>query len=264
MMLLVLIAVAAASATRAAAMEQHCLDPVDCPFYPVHSCFATERGLICQNRNMGGFELNPNPVETFVYSPYRTEDDTGEPCITIPLSDELYSYVDYRGPEVIDQGDLDLIGNCSRLSYCDPKTRTCQPKRNVGSSCRHNMECFFGMDVLPGHCANHSVCAVREDLPPYYGAGLHQWKLGDQWKSAALAVIATGAVVVFLVVGRQQVGRLFKALRHLIQQWRQQPPTVPGLNWVYKRFNTSNRDDGAYYPLQQTTIVDEQPPAYRE
>lgn len=51
MMLLVLIAVAAASATRAAAMEQHCLDPVDCPFYPVHSCFATERGLICQNRS---------------------------------------------------------------------------------------------------------------------------------------------------------------------------------------------------------------------
>ncbi|KAI8146433.1 hypothetical protein BJV82DRAFT_598510 [Fennellomyces sp. T-0311] len=32
-------------------MEQHCRDPADCPLFPVHSCFATERGLVCRNQS---------------------------------------------------------------------------------------------------------------------------------------------------------------------------------------------------------------------
>jgi hypothetical protein len=30
--------------------ERHCINPTDCPFYPIHSCYATEKGMICQNR----------------------------------------------------------------------------------------------------------------------------------------------------------------------------------------------------------------------
>lgn len=315
-------------------MEQHCREPGDCPFYPLHSCFATERGLICQNRSMfvevqlitatkrwkrnelvgtnaistnfqdlGGFEMNPNPIETFVYSPYSNVDDTGQPCFTIPLSDELYSYVDYRGPDVIDQGDLALIGNCSRLSYCDVKTRTCQPKRNVGSPCKHNMECYYGPDILPGHCANHSVCAVRQDVPPYYGAAYHSWTLGNQWQAAVLALIATAAIAFCLVVGRQQAYTLAGGVRRLVEKWRnpqqyqqqylqqqqqqshesfahrfdsQEDPTteqqrrwwkqMPGLGWVYKRLNRNNSSsatDEAYYPLTARDRL-EDPPEYRE
>ncbi|ORY96308.1 hypothetical protein BCR43DRAFT_414769, partial [Syncephalastrum racemosum] len=70
------------------------------------------------------------------------------------------------------------------------------------------MECFFGLDVLPGHCTNQT-CAVRDDLPPYYyGAALHQWTLGDQWRSAVFAVLITGAIALCLVLGRQQVTNL--------------------------------------------------------
>ncbi|KAI9311565.1 hypothetical protein BX666DRAFT_1811708, partial [Dichotomocladium elegans] len=85
------------------------------------------------------------------------------------------------------------------------------------------MECYFGTDVLPGHCQNHTVCAVRDDLPPYYGAALHEWTLGDQWQSAALGVVATGAIVIFLVIGRQQLGYLMMTIRRLVDKWRQQP-----------------------------------------
>lgn len=243
--------------------------------------------------------MNPNPVETFTYSPPITQDDTNMPCITIPLSDELYSYVDFRGPEVIEQGDLALIGNCSRFSYCDKKTRTCQPKRNVGSPCHHNMECFFGLDALPGHCANHSVCAVRNDLPPYYEATLHQWTLGDQWRSAVVAVLATGAVAICLVIGRQQAAALVRNVHYWIGQWKNRSSTrttttaidgtasiamaaapfdddlhvrrqqqqwwkqMPGLKWVYKRLHRGTSDAEAYYPLTDQERT-EPPPAYQE
>lgn len=238
--------------------------------------------------------MNPNPIETFVYSPYSNADDTGQPCFTIPLSDELYSYVDYRGPDVIEQGDLALIGNCSRLSYCDVETHTCQPKRNVGSPCKHNMECYYGPEILPGHCANSS-CAVRQDLPPYYGAAYHSWTLGNQWQAAVLALIATAVIAFCLVVGRQQAYTLAGGVRRLVEKWRNPqhvyyhesfyppPPAapedghprqgssqrqwwkqMPGLHWVYKRFNrngnNSSTSDEACYPL----TAREDPPEYRE
>lgn len=33
------------------AYEQRCIDPANCQFYPVHSCYATEEGLICKSRS---------------------------------------------------------------------------------------------------------------------------------------------------------------------------------------------------------------------
>lgn len=33
------------------AYEQHCIDPANCQFYPVHGCYATDLGLVCKNRS---------------------------------------------------------------------------------------------------------------------------------------------------------------------------------------------------------------------
>lgn len=33
------------------AYEQHCIDPANCQFYPIHSCYATDIGLVCRNRS---------------------------------------------------------------------------------------------------------------------------------------------------------------------------------------------------------------------
>ncbi|KAI9495668.1 hypothetical protein BDB00DRAFT_812909 [Zychaea mexicana] len=220
-----------------------------------------------KHTDLGGFEMNPTIVDTVAYLPHRDDDDDiNEPCITIPLSDELYSYTEFRGPDVISQGDLELIGNCSRNAYCDKATQTCQPKRTVGEPCENNMECFYGLDI-PGHCVNNSICAARDDLPPYYGAALHQWTLGDQWQSAVWAVVATGAIVIFLVVGRQQLGPLVHSVHRLYENWKQPSPQQQerwwNLGWVYKRFNRNARsNDEAYYPLTDRSA--EEPPAYRE
>lgn len=36
---------------KAAAYEQHCVDPANCQFYPIHGCYASEGGLVCKNRS---------------------------------------------------------------------------------------------------------------------------------------------------------------------------------------------------------------------
>ncbi|KAI8146432.1 hypothetical protein BJV82DRAFT_484167, partial [Fennellomyces sp. T-0311] len=82
------------------------------------------------------------------------------------------------------------------------------------------MQCFYGLDI-PGHCVNNTICQAREDLPPYYGAALHQWTVGEQWQSAVWAVVATGAIVVFLVLGRQQLGPLVHSVHRLYEKWKQ-------------------------------------------
>lgn len=32
------------------AYVQNCIDPTSCQFFPLHSCFATEEGLVCKSR----------------------------------------------------------------------------------------------------------------------------------------------------------------------------------------------------------------------
>lgn len=43
--------------TVSIAGEQHCIDPANCQFYPVHSCYATDDGLVCKNRSRYDFEI---------------------------------------------------------------------------------------------------------------------------------------------------------------------------------------------------------------
>ncbi|KAI7869438.1 hypothetical protein BDF14DRAFT_1780986 [Spinellus fusiger] len=289
--MMILILIMALGAIASVSSQVHCRDPSNCPYYPVHSCFATELGLVCGSRSDVGYEMSNNIVETFSYTQPTTINDTGLPCTTIPLSDELYSYVDYRGPTVIEEDDLHLIGNCSRMSYCDKKKKTCQPKRPVGSRCHHNMQCYFGTEGFPGYCKNHSVCSIREGLPAYYYRSSHQWTLGKQWQSATVAVLATGTLAFCLLYGRQQATHVATRLRWFYEKvytgttageqardsgsipvfqeesgwqryhgrwWKQ----VPGLKWVYQRFKRESLNEEVYVPLTHQERVEE-PPPYR-
>ncbi|KAG0165501.1 hypothetical protein DFQ28_009931 [Apophysomyces sp. BC1034] len=253
--------------------EQHCLAPTDCHMYPLQTCYATNRGLICDNQNKAGFKIDLK-VQTFLFTPDINEDDTGMPCQTIPLSDELYTYVDYLGPEVIEQDDLYLIGNCSIMSYCDKETRTCQPKNNIGSPCTRNMQCYFG-DGFPGHCANHTTCTYRKDLAPYYYVpSLHQWSVGDQWRSAVWALLATGSVAICVIFGRQQATIVASGVRGFLEKWQNRPDQEQQqryhdsnnrarwwkLGWIRRNRQV---DDEAYMQLT-TRERTEDPPAYRE
>lgn len=261
---------------KTTAYVQHCIDPTNCQFFPLHSCFATDDGLVCRSRDKPGFEMSVNPAFTLLYThSYQQPNDTGLPCFSIPITDELINYVDYRGPEVISVDDLPLIGNCSQLSYCDLKTKTCQPKRGLGSYCRQNMHCIFGEDGIPGHC-NHSVCATRTDLPAYYYDSARQWKMGDEWPAAALALVVSGAVVLLLLVGRYLIPIIWKKIKAGLEQWQNKSESqcvvdeqswneqhkwwkqVPGIHWVYNRLKRSNTE---YYQLDSRT--QEEPPPYR-
>lgn len=181
-----------------------------------------------------GYEVSMNRIETFNYRPPILHNDSGEPCSTIPRSTELDSYVVFRGPQVLETADLDLIGNCSRLSYCDKSTGTCLPKRNVGSSCHNNMECAVGMEYFPGHCnKNTSICGLRQDIPSfYYGTALRPWTMGKHWKEAVAAVAVTGGIAICFLVGRHQAGKLVSGVSGLIEKWQ-------------------NRDDHRDYMQQQ-------------
>ncbi|KAI9474261.1 MAG: hypothetical protein EXX96DRAFT_581303 [Benjaminiella poitrasii] len=240
--------------------------------------------------------MSIDPLYTFTYTPFSIKNDTGLPCHTIPITDELINYVDFRGPQVIDVDDLELIGNCSSTSYCDKTTKTCQPKLPLGSPCNHNMQCYFGIDRIPGHCSNNT-CSIREDIPQYY-YNTPRWTMGDQWQAAIVAVLATGGIAIGLLIGRAQLKKLLSSLKILIEKWQNPDSTttihrpqedtipfvaneqvwnehhdqrwwkqVPGVNWVYsklKRGGNGNEQD--YYQLdnrdQETAVVDE-PPPYR-
>ncbi|KAI8338971.1 hypothetical protein BC941DRAFT_469154 [Chlamydoabsidia padenii] len=195
--------------------------------YPLHSCFATTDGLVCKNtREFSGFEVSMNLIETFNYKPsIPPQTDIGLSCHSIPYSTDLIAYVDYRGAQVLETGDLDLIGNCSQQSYCDKTTHTCQPKRGMGSACQYNMECAIGKEYLPGHCNdnnnNSKVCGLRQDIPSfYYGAALRgEWKIGKHWKEAAAAVMVTGMMAACFLVGRHQASKLVSGVSGLIEKW---------------------------------------------
>lgn len=232
--------------------------------------------------------MSMDPAYTLLYSHIYLQNDTGLPCFSIPITDELINYVDYRGPDVIDVEDLPLIGNCSRLSFCDKKTKTCQPKRPVGSHCRHNMQCIVGDGGIPGHCSNKSICEVRHDLPAYYYDSTHQWKMGEEWPAATIALVVSGMIVLCIVVGRYVVPNLLKRIKTALEKWQNKSSStetlmassidseetwnenhkrwwkqVPGMKWVYSRLNrSSNGDSTHYYQLDNRTH--EEPPPYRE
>ncbi|CEP18017.1 hypothetical protein [Parasitella parasitica] len=236
---------------------------------------------------LGGFEVSIDPLYTIFYSPFNIKNDTGLPCFTVPITDELINYVDFRGPKVMDVYDLELIGNCSSMSYCDKRTKTCQPKRPLDSPCQYNMQCYFGIDGIPGFCANNT-CSIRQDIPQYY-YNTPRWTMGDQWQSAVIAVLITGVVAIGLLVGRAQVKKLVSKLKDMMEKW-QNPDTstttqasmpfvanetawnqhhnqqkrwwkqVPGMTWVYSRLKRGGGDNDQYYQLD--TRGDE-PPPYR-
>lgn len=231
--------------------------------------------------DQGGFEMSIEPLYTFTYTPYNIKNDTGLPCSTIPITDELINYVDYRGPQVINVDDLDLIGNCSRMSYCDKHSRTCQPKLPLGSSCQYNMQCYFGIDGIPGHCTNHT-CGIREDIPQYY-YNTPKWTMGDQWQSAVLGVVITGTIALCLIIGRVQVKKLFQRFKVMMEKWQNPDTTpstfieneqvwnqhhaepkwwkqVPGMNWVYSRLKRGTEENDQYYQLNARG---DEPPPYR-
>lgn len=229
--------------------------------------------------------MSIDPLYTFTYSPFTIKNDTGLPCQTIPITDELINYVDFRGPQVIDFADLELIGNCSKMSYCDVKTKTCQPKLPLGSRCKYNMHCYFGIDGIPGHCSSNGTCTIREDIPQYY-YNTPRWSMGDQWKPAVIAVLITGAIATALIVGRIQVKKLIHYLKSALERWQNSDSSsapisyavneqvwnehhdqqrrwwkqVPGVNWVYQKLNSRGERE-QYYQLDNRN---EEPPPYRE
>jgi hypothetical protein len=227
-----------------------------------------------------GFELSVDSIFSILYTPYNIRNDTGLPCESVPITDELISYVEYRGPEVLGLDDLPLIGNCSRWSYCDVKTRTCQPKREYHSPCKHNMQCYYGDDGIPGLCTNHTTCDVRQDILAYYQPQ-QRWTLGDDWRQSIVAVLITGGVVLLVILGRIQIAKLFTNIKNMLERWQNaETPRpapileteegwggnqsgwwsqVPGIKWVYTKWKRTDQDQ--YYQLNNRS---EEPPAYRE
>ncbi|KAI8989485.1 hypothetical protein BDB01DRAFT_718379 [Pilobolus umbonatus] len=148
------------------------------------------------------------------------------------------------------------------------------------------MECYFGIDGIPGHCGNNSICVIRDDLPAYYyGTTLHQWTVGEHLKAAILAVLITGIITTCLIMGRQQVSRMIAYVRSVIDRWRnknttayESPPfeseeiwreyhkewwkQVPGVNWVYSRLNRGN--SGRFYELNNRGDTVDEPPPYHQ
>ncbi|KAG2185305.1 hypothetical protein INT44_002095 [Umbelopsis vinacea] len=204
---------------------RHCRETLDCPMYPYDACFAEKEGLVCHMVRDGGFEMAVNQIYTFVYAFQDLRDDmrndTGEPCFTIPRSEELSNYVKRRGPMVIEEADLDLIGNCTYDSYCDPKSKTCQPKRDVGEACEYNEQCHFNMRRYPGHCSNTSVCIEREDaIQLLYPPAFQKWEIGEHWQQAAVALTVTATAVICFYFGRQQAGAMVGGVQVLIEKWQ--------------------------------------------
>ncbi|CAM0137400.1 hypothetical protein VKS41_003241 [Umbelopsis sp. WA50703] len=275
--------------------ETHCRETMDCPMYPYDACFAETQGLVCHSIRDGGFEMAINMLYTFVYvfNDMRNEymNDTGMPCFSIPRSPELDHYVHRRGPVIINEADLDLIGNCTSDSFCDPQSKTCQPKRDVGEPCQYNMQCHFNMRRFPGHCSNTSVCVEREDAAQYlYGPAFRTWKIGDHWQNAVIALSVTAAIVICVFYGRQQAHAMVGGVQVLIEKWqsgssrRNTPedddeaglmesssaaivPTpwytrLPGYSYFSHRFRPAG--EGSTYIQLAGRERTEEPPAYRD
>ncbi|CAO3612213.1 unnamed protein product [Cunninghamella blakesleeana] len=206
--------------------------------------------MTCENSSsFEGFEVSGSPFESFNYYPYIQHNDTGKPCFTIPRSNELESYAHYTESQAFNIKDLDLIGNCSRLSYCDISTKTCLPKRNLGSTCEYNMQCLFGREGLPGHCSNESICVIPNDLPPFFG--YDNMTVGKYWKAATVAVIATGALVACILIGRHQAGKLVSGVSGLIEKWQNRD------DHHYLNHSNNNNDSSATEPMLVATTDEE-------
>jgi hypothetical protein len=151
------------------------------------------------------------------------------------------------------------------------------------SPCQHNMQCYYGIDGIPGHCTNHSICDARSDIL-YYNPP-QQWKVGDDWRISIIAVLATGAIVIGVIVGRNQLAKLVKKVNAAIEKW-QNPDTsvqpipfeneeawsryhdskwwkqMPGFKWVYSKLKRN--DQGQYYQLNNRMDGVEEPPPYQQ
>ncbi|KAI9303748.1 hypothetical protein BJ944DRAFT_267878 [Cunninghamella echinulata] len=286
------------SYTSLVTSQDHCRRPKDCSLFPLYTCYATHKGLTCENASeFEGFEVTGRPFIVFDYYPYIQHNDTGEPCHTIPRSKDLESYVNYIESDSLNIADLDILGNCSQLSYCDSKTKTCQPKRNIGSSCQYNSQCIFGSEGFPAHCnLNESVCTIPRDLPIF---AYNNMTVGKYWKAATVSVIATGALVICILVGRQQAGKLVSGVSGLIEKWQNRDDhhhyssatdpmlstsvatatdegdvwqtskkswwhAIPGMKWLVlslSQQNNRNENPATYVPLDNRPT---QPPPYRD
>ncbi|RCH84698.1 hypothetical protein CU098_009661, partial [Rhizopus stolonifer] len=78
--------------------------------------------------------------------------------------------------------------------------------------------CYFGIDGIPGHCTN-KTCSIRQDIPQYY-YNTPRWSMGDQWQAAVMAVLITGGVAIFLLVGRAQLKKLITNIKTLLERWQ--------------------------------------------
>lgn len=242
----------------------------------------------------GGFEMTVNQIFTFVYAfqDMRNNDrnDTGMPCFTIPRSPDLLNYVKRRGPVVINEADLDLIGNCTYDSFCDPKSKTCQPKRDVGEPCEYNQQCHFNIRRYPGHCSNASICVEREDAAQFlYPPAFQKWEIGEHWQKAAVALAVTATCVICFYFGRQQAGAMVGGVQVLIEKWQsggssgrnraEEEETgfldssaapsrphwwayLPGYSYFSHRFRPTG--EGTTYIQLAGRERNEEPPAYRD
>jgi len=245
----------------------------------------------------GGFEMAVNQIYTFVYAfkdiRDETRNDTGMPCFTIPRTSELDNYVKRRGSVVINEDDLNLIGNCTWDSYCDPKSKTCQPKRDVGEPCEYNQQCHFNIRRYPGHCSNTSICVEREDaVQLLYPPAFRKWEIGEHWQKGAVALAITATAVICFYFGKQQAGAMVGGVQVLIEKWQsgtsgrnrsgeeetgfldssssssiEQRGTqwwayLPGYNYFSHRFRPTG--EGTTYIQLAGRERNEEPPAYRD
>ncbi|KAI8984188.1 hypothetical protein BDF20DRAFT_816883 [Mycotypha africana] len=162
------------------------------------------------------------------------------------------------------------------------------------------MQCYYGTDGYPGHCSN-GTCSAREDIPPYYYNMSPHWTLGDQWKSAVVALLVTGSIAIAALIGRTQLKKLYHFIKTKIdayrgriaardnirnnllpyiwseQLWNEQHEQqqrwwsqVPGMHWVYNKLKRNQIEQPQYHPLDdrgdvsQTVALTEEPPPYRE
>ncbi|KAI9283251.1 hypothetical protein BY458DRAFT_495954 [Sporodiniella umbellata] len=139
------------------------------------------------------------------------------------------------------------------------------------------MQCMYSKENIPGHC-NQTVCSIRPNLPAYYYTDTQQWKMGDEWPAAVLALVVSGVVVLSILTGRYLIPNMLKKIKAALERWQNKSERierceneqiwneqhtwwnkVPVLRWVYGRWKKSNVD---YYQLENRAGEDE-PPPYR-
>ncbi|CAO3643106.1 unnamed protein product [Cunninghamella echinulata] len=143
---------------------------------------------------------------------------------------------------------------------------------------------------------NESICTIPRDLPIF---GYSNMTVGKYWKAATISVLATGALVVCILVGRQQAGKLVSGVSGLIEKWQNRDDhhhyssaadpmlstsataatddgdiwqnskkswwhVIPGMKWLVlslSQQNNRNENPATYVPLDNRPT---QPPPYRD